>query len=147
MHVSRGALGWGVFLILAGAIPLAVRAGILSEAQVADLGTLWPMILIGLGVGLLLARTRVAFLGGLIVAATIGIMVGGLLSVVLGGAGLTGGVCGSPDNATPFPGQTGSFATDTAAIDVETDCSDLQLATVPGAVFGKNSTTIAPFFV
>ena len=27
MHVRRGFLGWGVFLILAGAIPLAVRAG------------------------------------------------------------------------------------------------------------------------
>ena len=92
MHVRRGALGWGVFLILAGAIPLAVRAGILSEAQVSDLWTLWPMILIGLGIGLLLARTRVAFLGGLIVAATFGIMVGGLLSVGLGGAGLTGGI-------------------------------------------------------
>ena len=132
MHVRRGALGWGVFLILAGAIPLAVRAGILSEAQVSDLWTLWPMILIGLGIGLLLARTRVAFLGGLIVAATFGIMVGGLLSVGLGGAGLTGGICGSPDNASAFPAQSGSFATDTAAIDVETDCSDLRIATAPG---------------
>ena len=31
MHVRRGALGWGVFLILAGSIPLLVRAGVLSD--------------------------------------------------------------------------------------------------------------------
>ena len=74
MHVRRGALGWGVFLILAGAIPLAVRAGIMSEAQVNDLWQLWPMILIGLGVGLLLGRSRFAFIGGLIVAATFAVL-------------------------------------------------------------------------
>jgi hypothetical protein len=80
MHVRRGALGWGVFLILAGAIPLAVRAGLLTEAQVRDLWTLWPLILIGLGIGLLLGRSRFAFVGALIVAATLGLMVGGLIS-------------------------------------------------------------------
>jgi len=133
MHVRRGALGWGAFLLLAGAIPLAVRAGILTETQVRDLWTLWPMILIGLGIGLLLTRTRVAFLGRLIVAATLGTMVGGLLSVALGGAGLTGGICGSPDNATTFAGQSGSFVADTAVIDVQTDCSDLQFVTAPGS--------------
>jgi len=132
MHVRRGALGWGVFLILAGAIPLAVRAGIMSEAQVNDLWQLWPMILIGLGVGLLLGRSRFAFIGGLIVAATFGIIIGGLLSVTLGGAGLTGGICGSPDNAAAFPDRSSMFSAAAADVDIETDCSDLTIATKSG---------------
>ena len=40
MHIRRGFLGWGVFLILAGAVPLAVRSGYLSEDQVGQLWTL-----------------------------------------------------------------------------------------------------------
>ena len=55
MHVRRGFLGWGVFLILAGAVPLAVRAGYLDDDQVGRLWTLWPLILIGIGVGLILS--------------------------------------------------------------------------------------------
>ena len=78
MHIRRGFLGWGVFLILAGAVPLAVRSGYLSEDQVGRLWTLWPLILVGIGVGLILSRTRFDFLGGIIVAATFGLMVGRL---------------------------------------------------------------------
>ena len=40
MHVRRGFLGWGVFLILAGAIPLAVRAGYITTDQV---GRFWDL--------------------------------------------------------------------------------------------------------
>ena len=52
MHVRRGLLGWGVFLILAGAIPLAVRAGYISNDDLGRYWSLWPLILIGIGVGL-----------------------------------------------------------------------------------------------
>lgn len=130
MHIRRGALGWGIFLILAGTIPLAVRSGYLSEAQVSDLWTLWPMILIGLGVGLLLGRTRFAFIGGLIVAATFGLIVGGLLSGGLGGA--TAGACGNAGDATAFPDRSGTFSAAAATVDVELDCGDLTVATRPG---------------
>ena len=59
MHIRRGFLGWGVFLILAGAIPLLVRSGYLDADQVGRLWQLWPLILVGIGVGLILGRTRV----------------------------------------------------------------------------------------
>src|SRR6186997_1384502 len=107
MHVRRGFLGWGVFLILAGAVPLAVRAGIIPGDQLARSWTLWPLILVGIGVGLVLARTRFDFLGTLIVAATFGLMVGGLLSA--GVTGLSGGSCGSTDRGTAFPARDGTF--------------------------------------
>ena len=92
MHVRRGYLGWGVFLILAGAVPLAVRSGYLSDDQIGRLWSLWPLILVGIGVGLILSWTRFAFVGGLIVAATFGLMVGGLLSTGIGT--LSTGACG-----------------------------------------------------
>jgi hypothetical protein len=130
MHVRRGVLGWGVFLILAGAIPLLVRAGVLTDEQVGDLWTLWPMILIGLGVGLLLARTRFSFVGGLIVAATFGLIVGGLLS---GGVSSSAGACGSSEGASAFPNQVGTFPGASATIDVELDCGDVSITAAPGA--------------
>ncbi len=97
MRVRRGYLGWGVFLILAGAVPLAVRSGYLSDDQIGRLWSLWPLILVGIGVGLILSRTPFAFVGGLIVAATVGLMVGGLLSTGVGA--FSTGACGT-DAAT-----------------------------------------------
>ena len=108
MHIRRGFLGWGVFLILAGAVPLAVRSGYLSEDQVGRLWTLWPLILVGIGVGLILSRTRFDFLGGIIVAATFGLMVGGLLSSGIGT--FSTGACGEAGGTTAFPPRDGTFA-------------------------------------
>ncbi len=137
MHIRRGAFGWGVFLILAGAIPLAVRAGVLTESQVSDLWTLWPMILIGLGVGLLLGRSRFAFVGALIVAATFGLMVGGLLSAGLGGAGnLSAGACGDPAHGRAFADRTGSLAATAATVQVAANCGDLDVSMAPGTTWG-----------
>src|SRR3954465_4013290 len=102
MQIRRGFLGWGIFLILVGAIPLAVRGGYISADDLGRLFKLWPLILIGIGVGLVLSRTRFDFIGGLIVAATIGIMVGGLLSV--GVSGFSAGAVGRAAHThTPPP--------------------------------------------
>ena len=101
MHIRRGYLGWGVFLILAGSVPLLVRAGYLTTDQVGRLWSLWPLILVGIGIGLILSRTRFDFVGGLVVAATFGLMVGGLLSA--GVSTISGGTCGSGQGTTPFP--------------------------------------------
>ena len=87
MHVNRSLLGWGVFFILVGAIPLAVQAGLLTTAQISDWWRFWPLILVGIGLGLLLRRTALEALGGLVVAATFGIMVGAAASGGLSGIG------------------------------------------------------------
>jgi len=144
MHVRRGLLGWGVFLILAGAIPLAVRAGYLDADQVGRLWTLWPLILIGIGVGLILRRTRLAFLGGLIVAATLGLMVGGLLSV--GSTGFAVGGCGGARATQPFEARTGTFGA-TGSVDVHLNCGTLTIATAAGddwRVEGTDDTGVGP---
>ena len=49
MRINRGFLGWGVFLLIVGAIPLAVRAGYVTVDQIGNVGSLWPLILIGIG--------------------------------------------------------------------------------------------------
>ena len=64
MHIDRRLLGWGVFFILVGAIPLAVRGGYLDAEQVSSWPSLWPVLLIGWGLGLLLRRTPVEWIGG-----------------------------------------------------------------------------------
>ena len=133
MHVRRGFLGWGVFLILAGAIPLLVRSGFLTDDQVARLWTLWPLILVGIGVGLLLSRTRYGFLGGLIVAGTFGLMVGGLLST--GVSTISTGSCGSEASTVAFPTRDGTFSGNSAEVTLELNCGKLNVATAQGAAW------------
>jgi hypothetical protein len=130
MHVRRGLLGWGVFLILAGAVPLAVRAGYLTTDEIGQLWSLWPLILIGIGVGLILRRTPLDFLGGLIVAATLGLMAGGLLGA--GVAGFSGGTCGQSGGTQAFPTRDGTFAA-AGSVDVQLNCGNLTVATAAGS--------------
>ena len=125
MQIRRGFLGWGVFLILAGAIPLLVRSGSLDADQVGRLWQLWPLILVGIGVGLILGRTRFDFIGGLIVAATVGVMVGGLLSI--GFLPLSSGICGGNDGTVSFPARDGTFATG-GTIDLQLDCGNMTVS-------------------
>lgn len=130
MHVRRGYLGWGVFLILAGAVPLLVRSGYLTDDQIDRVWNLWPLILVGIGVGLLLGRTRFDFVGGLIVAATFGLMVGGLLSA--GVDTISTGACGSDRGGVAFPTRDGSLSTDEGSVDVRLDCGDVTIAVAAG---------------
>ncbi|MFL5674335.1 MAG: hypothetical protein ACJ779_04970 [Chloroflexota bacterium] len=130
MQIRRGFLGWGIFLILVGAIPLAVRGGYISADDLGRLFNLWPLILIGIGVGLVLSRTRFDFIGGLIVAATIGIMVGGLLSV--GVSGFSAGSCGSNATATPFPARDGAFGS-TGDVTLALDCGEMTVGAAQGS--------------
>lgn len=74
--MTRTLVNWGVFFIVLGAIPLAVQAGLLDAAVTQQLLRLWPLILIGIGIGLLLRLTPMAAIGGVIVAATAGMLVG-----------------------------------------------------------------------
>jgi hypothetical protein len=130
MHIRRGYLGWGVFLILAGAVPLLVRSGYLSEDQIDRLWTLWPLILVGIGVGLVLSRTRFDFVGGLIVAATFGLMVGGLLST--GVSTISMGACGSDSGTVAFPTRDGTMSGGDGSADIKLDCGNATVAVGSG---------------
>src|SRR4029079_7595365 len=99
MRIDRSLLNWGVFLIALGGVPLAVQQGFAGSGVAGDLWRVWPLILVGIGLGLLLRWTPLAWLGGAIVAGTIGLIFGALVA-----GGITGisGACGKlgPDAAT-----------------------------------------------
>jgi hypothetical protein len=146
MRINRGFLGWGIFLLIVGAIPLAVRAGYVTVDQVRDVGSLWPLILIGIGVGIVLARTRWAFLGGLLVAATFGVIVGGVLAGGVDGLGV--GACGPGGrDISAFARRDGTLRGPSGSIDLDLDCGDLVLSVVAGngwSVEGEARTGRSP---
>jgi hypothetical protein len=80
MRVRRGLLFLGLFLIPLGAMTLAVRAGLLDVDQFADAWRLWPLLLIGIGVAILLARSRAAIVGTMIIAILLGTLSGAAIA-------------------------------------------------------------------
>ncbi len=150
MRVNRGLLGWGVFFIVLGAVPIAVNEGLLDPAVVRRAWELWPLILVGIGLGLILARTRFAFLGGLVVAVTFGLMGGALIATGLNpGFGLTACGFGGRHEGTPFADQRGSFTRD-ASVRLEMSCGSVEAGPVDGndwTLAGSSSTGQPPAMV
>jgi len=134
MRINQGFLGWGVFLILVGAIPLAVNAGYLAADQVGDWWRYWPLILVGIGIGIILSRTVLNWLGGLVVAATFGLMVGSLVaSGITGGGGFPMIGCGGDGGAgTPFAAQSGQL-TGQASVHLDLNCGDMKVNAAEGS--------------
>jgi hypothetical protein len=90
MRINRRFIGWGVFFIVLGAVPLAVRGGVLDADLVRRAWELWPLILVGIGLGLVLERTELAVIGSIIVGLTFGVMGGALIATGVGStAGFT----------------------------------------------------------
>lgn len=127
--MNRSLLNWGVFLVVLGAIPLAVQAGVIDERATQQLLRLWPLLLVGMGVGLLLRYTRVAAIGGVIVAATAGMLVGALLS---GGVGGLAGACAGGDATGEVASAVGTFDGPSATVDIVLSCVGLTVDRGPG---------------
>jgi len=142
MHVDRGLLGWGVFFITVGCVPLAERAGYLDPARLDRAWELWPLILVGIGLSLILRRTKAAAVGGLVVAVTLGFMVGAL---VAGGIPSVGGLSGcgfgtGGGNGSAFPDQAGSFGLEASA-DLELNCGELASTSADGTAWTVTGTS------
>jgi hypothetical protein len=145
MRVDRRLLGWGTFFILVGAIPLAVRAQVLDEAVVSRWPSLWRLLLIGWGLGLILRRTPVDWIGGAVAAITFGLMAGGALATGFGGVSLMGG-CGGDSPGTAFQTQRGALAA-SGQLNIEFKCGTLAIAALDGSewsVSGASSDGRAP---
>ncbi|HET9852021.1 MAG TPA: hypothetical protein VFP56_05885 [Candidatus Limnocylindrales bacterium] len=138
MRIDRRLLGWGMFFIIVGAIPLATRAGLLDPELVGQWPSLWPLLLIGWGFGLLLRRTPVEWIGGAIAAVVFGIMAGGLLAAGFGGARIATG-CGGQSAGTAFASQSGAFA-GSGRLSVELSCGSLTLRPTAGSSWSISGT-------
>ena len=71
MRIDRRFLGWGVFLVALGGVPLLVQLGALDSSTVAQLWRFWPVLLIAGGLAILLSRTALEGFGGILAAATL----------------------------------------------------------------------------
>lgn len=138
MGVDRRLLGWGAFFILVGAISLALRFGLIEEQLVARWPSLWPLLLIAWGLGLLLRRTPIKWIGGALSAIVFGVMGGGALASGFGGVPMMGG-CGGDSPGTAFPSQQGTYA-DPGQLNVEFSCGTLVIAAVDGSTWSVSGT-------
>jgi hypothetical protein len=130
MRINRSLLNWGVFLIALGGVPLAVQQGWADADIAADLWRVWPLILVGIGLGLILRWTPLAWLGGALVAGTFGlifgaIVAGGIQGVSIGCAGLGSGE--SQTTSEDGPTSAASFS-----LELELSCGDLEVARAAG---------------
>ncbi len=137
MSVDRRLVNMGVFLLILGGIPLAVGQGWLARGTIAQAWELWPLILIGIGLGLILRRTPFHFAGGLLVAATFGTILGAVLA---GGLSLGTLGCGSGPAATDptILDQRGAFGGGTSDVTIRATCASLSVTPVAGSSWGVN---------
>ena len=122
MRVANGRLNWGVFFILLGAVPLAYHQGAISQSAITDAWRLWPLIIVGIGVGFILSRTPAYFFGGLIVAATMGLIFGSLFAVTpnIG--------CGRGNGNVTSVSQSGAF-TGPSTVQLNLQCGTASVTT------------------
>lgn len=79
MTINRRLLHWGLFFVTTGAVVLAITGGLVTADGIATAFRLWPVLVIALGVGVLLRRTRLNAAGGIVLAVIPGLVLGGLL--------------------------------------------------------------------
>lgn len=123
MQVNRSLLNWGVFLIALGGVPLAVQQGWADASIAGDLWRVWPLILVGVGLGLILRWTPVAWLGGALVAATFGLVFGALMAG--GVSGISSACVGIGSGETVTTEESGDTAATEFRLDLELSCGEL----------------------
>jgi hypothetical protein len=127
VHINRGLVFWGVALIAAGVVALAIQSQAIPAESARRAWRLWPLLLVVIGVAVIASRT--AF--GTIATALAALVAGGLAGTLVAGVpdGLSIGCGGEPaESATA----EGSFATD-GDVELDFDCGELHVSTQPGA--------------
>jgi len=120
-----------LFFIALGLVPLAVRTGAIGPNLVGRWPLLWPFVLIGWGIGLVLRRTAAGGIGGIVAAVALGLIGGGAIATGLDGIPtLTG--CGAAGSTSAAGSAHGTF-TGPARMVIEFDCGTIAIGTVDGS--------------
>ncbi len=135
MTLDRRLLNWGAFFVTTGALALAITGGLITADGLATLFSLWPLLVIALGVGVLLRAARLRTAGGLVLAIVPALVLGGLL----GGAATlelpdwreVRAVCADGRRAD-LGTRGGTFAGE-ATVDLDLAWGGLRVTTAPGA--------------
>jgi hypothetical protein len=131
MTVRRGFLYFGAFLVAAGGVALLTEAGVLDARAVSDVLAWWPLAIVAIGVGLVLRHTRAAIPGGIIAAATPGLLLGATF-VALPALPTP---CVDVETVTGTPTtRDGTFA-GAATVDLSIACGELAVSTAPGTAW------------
>jgi hypothetical protein len=142
MRIRRGLLFSGLFLVPVGGLTLLVRSGSLDPNPLADAWRLWPLVLVGLGISIILGRTSFAALGTAISGLVLGLIVGGGLA---SGSLVGFGVCADPNADLQQLDQTGTFdGPATVSLDLRCGSADLTTGTGAGWHLQAGYTASAP---
>jgi len=127
MRVHHGSLFWGIFFLLLGGIPLADREGLIDVSQQVDIGRLWPLAIIVVGVAILVARTQIAVLGTVIAAIVLGGLAGGAIAA---GSGFVFNIgdCGIQNRAEMQRSTLAGSVQPGAAVELDFSCGTLDVA-------------------
>lgn len=140
MRIRRGLLFTGLFLIPVGGLTLLVRGGYLDAASLRDAWRLWPLVLVGLGLAILLGRTKGAALGTAVAALVLGLIVGGGIA---SGSWVGFGVCNDSSGDLQVLDRTGTFD-GPATVRMDLRCGTLDLATEAGAGWHVQASYAGP---
>lgn len=125
MRVDRSRFNWGVFLIVLGGVALAYHQNAISSSVLLDAWRFWPLIVVGIGLKIVLSRTPAAFVGGLVVAVTVGVMAGSAFAV-----GPSIGCAAGASPGQQVAGQSGAFSgTSTVELDLKCGTADVTTST------------------
>jgi hypothetical protein len=120
MHIDRRRVGFGLFLITVGAVMVAVRQGLVGEDDARKTRSLWPLILVGVGLSIVLAGRPGAAIGGIVLAWTFGALLGAIAATgVFPGVGFRGS--SERDRGWAFAPSSGGFVA-SAFVSVGEDC-------------------------
>jgi len=129
VRINTGLIFWGVTLITAGVVALAVQAGAIDEESAQQVWQFWPVIIIVIGLAVIAARTPFAVIATVVAALVVGGMAGSLV------AGFPNGFSfGCEGTAEETVTEEGSFATD-AAVDLALNCGELNVTTATGSAW------------
>lgn len=131
MRADRNLVGWGLFFIVFGGVLLGVRQGWISVDAAARAWQIWPLLLVAAGLSLVLAGRPGAWVGGLVAAASFGVIAGGLVS---SGAGLPFVGCGASESGTPFEARSGELPSN-SRVAIDFRCGELVVRSAPGATW------------
>lgn len=129
MRIRRGLLFSGLFLIPVGGLTLLVRGGYLDSDVLRDAWRLWPLVIVGVGLAILLGRTKGAAVGTTISALVLGLIVGGGLA---SGSWIGFGVCSDSSGDLQLLDQGGTFD-GPASVRLDLRCGSVDVATEAGA--------------
>lgn len=127
VRVNSGLIFWGVALITAGVVALAVQAGAIPEDTARDVWRFWPVIIIVIGLAVIAARTPFAMVATIVAALVVGGMAGTLV------AGFPNGFSfGCEGDAEQVVTEDGTFEGD-AEVDLSLNCGEMNVTTGAGS--------------